>query len=111
MKRGSAMAGLSLRRGEWASRLGLTVVGVAHDGHVIVSPSPDEIILEGDVVLAQGTPHEDVLASYGLRQQAQPEIAHEVANEEAILGEIVLSPTPGRRARHCASCTSARSMG
>jgi len=89
---GSALAGLSLRQGEWAGRLGLTVVGVAHDGHVIVSPSPDEIILEGDVVLAQGQPHVDLLASYGLRQQAEPEIAHEVADAETILGEIVLSP-------------------
>jgi di/tricarboxylate transporter len=92
VKRGSAMAGLSLRQGEWAARTGLTVVGVAHNGHVIVSPSPDEIILEGDLVLAQGQPQEDVLASYGLRQQAEPEMAHEVANAEAILGEIVLSP-------------------
>jgi di/tricarboxylate transporter len=89
---GSALAGMSLRQGEWAGRLGLTVVGLAHDGHVIVSPSPEEIILEGDVVLAQGQPREELLRAYGLRQQSRPEMAHEVANEEAILGEIVLSP-------------------
>jgi di/tricarboxylate transporter len=89
---GSALAGMSLRQGEWAARLGLTVVGLARDGHMMVSPSPDEIIQEGDVVLAQGMPQENVLTDYGLRLQAQPEMAHHIANGVAVLGEIVLSP-------------------
>jgi di/tricarboxylate transporter len=89
---GSALAGMSLRQGEWAARLGLTVVGLARDGRMMVSPSPDEIIREGDVVLAQGMPREDVLTAYGLRLQDQPEMAHDIANGEAVLGEVVLSP-------------------
>jgi di/tricarboxylate transporter len=89
---GSALAGMSLRQGEWAARLGLTVVGLARDGHIMVSPSPDEIIQEGDVVLAQGIPREDVLAAYGLRPQTQPEMTHNIADGAAVLGEIVLSP-------------------
>jgi di/tricarboxylate transporter len=89
---GSALAGMSLRQGEWATHLGLTVVGLARDGRVIVSPSPDEIIREGDIVLAQGTPREDVLTAYGLRLQAQPEMTHNIADGAAVLGEIVLSP-------------------
>jgi len=89
---GSALAGLSLRQGEWAARLGLTVVGLARDGHMIVSPSPNEIVQEGDVVLAQGMPQEELLTAHGLRLQAQPEMAHSIANGEAVLGEVVLSP-------------------
>ncbi len=89
---GSALAGMSLRQGEWAARLGLTVVGLAREGHIMVSPSPDENILEGDVVLAQGIPREDVLTAYGLRMQAQPEMTHNIADGAAVLGEIVLSP-------------------
>jgi di/tricarboxylate transporter len=89
---GSALAGMSLRQGEWAARLGLTVVGLARDGRMMVSPSPDEIIREGDVVLAQGMPREDMLTAYGLRLQDQPEMAHDIANGEAVLGEVVLSP-------------------
>lgn len=92
---GSALAGMSLRQGEWARQLGLTVVGLAREGHMMVSPSPDEIIREGDIVLAQGSPREDVLTAYGLRQQTRPEIAHDIADGAAVLGEIVLSPRAG----------------
>jgi di/tricarboxylate transporter len=89
---GSALAGMSLRQGEWATHLGLTVVGLARDGRVTVSPSPDEIMREGDVVLAQGMPREDVLTAYGLRLQSEPEMTHNIADGAAVLGEIVLSP-------------------
>jgi di/tricarboxylate transporter len=89
---GSALAGMSLRQGEWATHLGLTVVGLAREGRVIVSPSPDEIIREGDFVLAQGMPREDMLTAYGLHLQAQPEMTHNIADGAAVLGEIVLSP-------------------
>ncbi len=89
---GSSLGGMSLRDGEWAARLGLTVVGLARAGHVIVSPSPDEVIREGDVVLAQGKPTQDQLIAHGLALQPRPEMAHDIANGAAVLGEVVLSP-------------------
>ena len=92
VQRGSALAGMSLRQGEWGQQLGLTVVGVAHDGHMLISPSADEVIREGDLVLAQGQPRPGDLVAYGLRLQQEPEMLDEIASPEAILGEIVLSP-------------------
>lgn len=89
---GSSMAGISLREGNWASRLGLTAVALARGGHVVVSPSPDEIIHEGDILLVQGKPAADQLAAHGLCVLERPAMAHDVANGEAILGEVVLSP-------------------
>jgi di/tricarboxylate transporter len=89
---GSSLGGMSLREGDWAAHLGLTVVGLARAGHVIVSPSPDEIIQDGDVLLAQGKPRDDQLTAHGLTLLERPAMAHDVANGEAILGEVVLSP-------------------
>jgi di/tricarboxylate transporter len=89
---GSSLGDMSLREGDWAARLGLTVVGVARAGHVLVSPSPDEVIREGDVVLAHGKPKEELLTAHGLSLQARPEMVHEIADGAAVLGEVVLSP-------------------
>lgn len=90
--RGSAMAGMSLRQGAWGQRLGLTVVGRIRDGHVVISPSPDELVQEGDTVLVQGEPRLNDLLDYGLRRVQEAEGHHEIASPEAILGEVVLSP-------------------
>ncbi|MGA2111543.1 MAG: SLC13 family permease [Anaerolineales bacterium] len=92
---GSGLAGLSLQEGRWASRLGLYVVGLARDGHLQVAPSPEAIVQEGDVVLAQGRPSAKLLNENGLRLLTEPAIPLAVTDNETVLGEVVLSPHAG----------------
>jgi di/tricarboxylate transporter len=89
---GSAMAGLSLRQGDWGRHLGLSVVGLARDGHVQVAPSREETVQVGDILLAQGSPDARTLEDHGLRLLQEPAFPREVTDEEVVLGEVVLSP-------------------
>jgi di/tricarboxylate transporter len=92
VRRGSALAGLNLRQGEWRQRLGLHVVGVARGSHVQMAPAPEEIIQEGDVVFAQGDPNPEQLEQYGLVLFAQPTLPLQITDESTLLGELILSP-------------------
>jgi di/tricarboxylate transporter len=89
---GSGLAGLSLQQGNWARHLGLSVVGVARNGHVQVAPPREETVRVGDVLFAQGTPEAQVLEDNGLRLLGEPAVPLRVTDEEVVLGEAVLSP-------------------
>ncbi len=89
---GSGMAGQSVRAGHWAEALGLTVVGLLHEGHLHMAPSRDEIIREGDTILAQGSPAHEALDYYGLRRIQQPSLPNRVTDESVVLAEVVLAP-------------------
>jgi di/tricarboxylate transporter len=99
---GSVLAGQTLRQGAWGQRLGLTVLGIAHDGHVSLAPDGDTTIREGDTVLVEGTPTEAMLAEYGLQvspagEQLQP------TSEDVLLVEVILAPRSdfeGRTLKH-----------
>ena len=91
VRAGSALAGHTLREGAWGQRLGLTVLGVAHQGHVALAPNGDTFIRDGDTVLVEGTPTEAVLTEYGLKvipagQELQP------TSEDVLLVEVILAP-------------------
>ena len=89
---GSEMAGLSLQQGDWGRHLGLSVVGLARNGHVQAAPSREEAVRVGDILLAQGSPDPKVLEEHGLRLLLEPAIPLQVTDEEVVLGEVVLSP-------------------
>ncbi len=89
---GSPLAGLSLWQGDWAQRCGLSVVALARNGQVVVAPAREEIVLAGDVLLAQGSPSPETLAEHGLRLLAEPSIPLELTDAAHVLGEVVLSP-------------------
>jgi len=90
---GSAMAGLSIRRGQWRTRLRLNVLGIARNGTFISAPTPETLIREGDVVLVQGEPPEEALINYGLQvlEDDSPVIT-QATNGDAVLSELVLPP-------------------
>jgi di/tricarboxylate transporter len=90
--RGSAMAGLSIRQGKWRTRIRMNVLGISRDGIFISAPSPDAIIREGDVVLAQGEVHTKALDDYGLRLLDAAPVLSQATNGDAALTELVLPP-------------------
>jgi di/tricarboxylate transporter len=90
--RGSAMAGLSIRRGEWRNKIRLNVLGIAREGIFTAAPDPDTIIREGDVVLTQGEAPIQALEDYGLRLLDTAPVMSQATNGDAALTELVLPP-------------------
>jgi di/tricarboxylate transporter len=91
VRRGSALAGMTLREGAWGQRLGLTVLGIARQGHVALAPNGDTTIRDGDTVLVEGTASEALLQQYGLSagpagEELQP------TSEDVLLIEVILAP-------------------
>jgi len=89
---GSAVANQSLQEGQWHQRFGLTVVGLVRDDHVYLAPRREEVIREGDIILAQGSPSAETLRRYGLRLLQDSPLPIRVTDESVILAEVVLSP-------------------
>jgi len=89
---GSAMAGLSIRQGEWRNRIRMNVLGISRDGIFISAPAPETIIREGDIVLAQGEVWIKALKDYGLRLQDAAPVLSQATNGDAALTEVVLPP-------------------
>jgi di/tricarboxylate transporter len=89
---GSAMAGLSIRQGDWRKKIRLNVLGIARHRNFISAPSPETIIREGDIILAQGEPPKEVLRDYGLRLLDRAPVLAQAASGEAFLSELVLPP-------------------
>jgi len=89
---GSSMAGQSIQGGKWMQQLGLSIVGLMHNGSVQMAPSRDAVVKEGDIILAQGNPSDDMLLHYGLRILEQAPVLQQVTDENVILAEVVLSP-------------------
>jgi len=86
------MAGLTLREGGWANKLGVAVVGLVRSQHVITAPTRDERLAEGDIVFAQGCPPDEVLGEYGLALVRDPVIPLSLTDEATVLGELLVSP-------------------
>jgi len=90
--RGSAMAGLSIRQGKWRTQIRLNVLGIAREGIFTAAPSPETIIREGDVILAQGEAPTQALEDYGLRLLDTAPVMAQATNGDAALTELVLPP-------------------
>jgi di/tricarboxylate transporter len=89
---GSAMAGLSIRQGEWRTKIRLNVLGIARNGTFISAPEPNTLIREGDVVLVQGEPPADALINFGLRPLEDAPAFLQATDGDAVLSELVLPP-------------------
>lgn len=92
VRQGSALAGQTIQQGNWAQAFGLTVLGMVRNGHTRMAPDPAEIIREGDVLLAQGTPDAERFFRYGLRALDSTHEPSRLADETVILAEVVLAP-------------------
>jgi di/tricarboxylate transporter len=89
---GSRLARLSIREGQWRTRVRLNVIGLERSGSFQSAPPSETVIFAGDVLLAQGEPDPQVLDEYGLRLLEQAPAGGRAANGETVLAEIVLAP-------------------
>jgi len=77
VQRGSAVAGMTLSQAGWGHELGLTVLGIVHDGHLHLAPDRDTEVAEGDIVLGA------------------PQLAHAASMEGIVaVGRICGKPVP-----------------
>ena len=90
--RGSGMAGMTIRDGEWRTRIRVNVIGITRNGDFISSPSSDMQIREGDILLTQGEPDLPALEYFGLRLLQDKPAKGEIFNNESTMAEIVLAP-------------------
>lgn len=90
--RGSGMAGLTIRDGEWRTKIRVNVIGVTRKGGFISTPPSNMLIKEGDILLAQGQPNLPAMEYYGLLLHDEKPVTREIINGESTLAEIALSP-------------------
>jgi di/tricarboxylate transporter len=88
---GSALAGQTLGEGAWGRALGLTVLGIAHHGHLFLAPDRNTEVREGDTVLVEGTPNQEDLENYGLSVSGPGEELP-LTSDDVVLLEVILAP-------------------
>lgn len=89
---GSAVAGQTLRQADWEKDLGLTVLGITHDGRLQLAVNGDTEVAEGDVLIVKGKPDPKRLRDFGLRAHAEGEISEALASHDVPLVEVVIPP-------------------
>jgi di/tricarboxylate transporter len=89
---GSCMSGINIKEGDWAHRFGINILGVSRGGHLAFGPRGDEIIQKGDILLVQGEVIPSEIEFCGLKILPSVKTQREVADENIILGEVILSP-------------------
>jgi len=88
----SDLAGKSIGNGKWASKLGLSVIGLTHDRRTVLAPSSNVIVQAGDRVLVQGTVTPELLEANRLGLSEFRTSADHVASETTTLAEVVIAP-------------------
>ncbi len=89
---GSCMAGINIKEADWAHRLGINILGISRGGHITFGPRGDEVIHPGDVLLVQGEVVPSEVDICGLKILPRVKTPREVADENIVLGEVILSP-------------------
>ena len=56
IQKGSVWANKTLHELELAPKMGVDIIAIRRDKEIIINPKKDELILEGDVVIARGAP-------------------------------------------------------
>jgi di/tricarboxylate transporter len=89
---GSCMAGINIKEGDWARRLGINIIGISRAGRITFGPRGEEVVRAGDILIVQGEVVPSEIEICGLKILPRPKIPREVADETITLGEVVLSP-------------------
>lgn len=89
---GSCMSGINIKEGDWARRFGINILGISRAGHISFGPRGDMIVRVGDILLVQGEVVPSEIEICGLKILPKVKTPKEVADENIVLGEVVLSP-------------------
>ncbi len=88
----SPFANQSIRAAHWTTHVKLNIAAIEHNGQMITTPGPQQIIYPGDTVLAFGKLTGDAGERLGLRQLSSPTIPQRILNDDTTLAEIVIPP-------------------
>jgi di/tricarboxylate transporter len=88
----SCMSGINIKEGDWARRFGINILGISRGGRITFGPRGNEVVQAGDILLVQGEVIPSEIEVCGLKILPRLGIPKEVADENIILGEVVLSP-------------------
>jgi di/tricarboxylate transporter len=89
---GSPLAGATLHEGGWGHELGLTVLGISHQGRIRLAPDRNTRVEAGDLILCEGTPAPELADRYGLKLDFDSALRPTLASDEVPLVEAVLAP-------------------
>jgi di/tricarboxylate transporter len=89
---GSCMSGINIKEGDWARRFGINILGISRGGHINFGPPGNEIVRAGDILLVQGEVVRSEIEVCGLKILPKRKPPEEIADENIVLGEVVLSP-------------------
>jgi di/tricarboxylate transporter len=90
--KGSCMAGINIKEGDWGHRFGINILGISRAGHINLGPHTDEVVRVGDTLLVQGEVVPSEIEICGLKILPKRKTPKDVADENTVLGEVVLSP-------------------
>ncbi|HEY71157.1 MAG TPA: SLC13 family permease [Anaerolineae bacterium] len=90
--RGSAMAGQTLRESSWRQDLGVTVLGISHNGRLQLTANGDTEVSEGDILIVKGEPDLERLRDYGIHLNPESELGDELVSQDFPLVEIIIPP-------------------
>ncbi len=99
---GSPLAGETIARAGWGEKLGLHLIGISRAGQVTLAPSPDQVVLPGDLVYIGGSLDKVQARASGLLPTQDPLWRGELDSEEVSLVELLIAPRsalPGRTLR------------
>jgi di/tricarboxylate transporter len=92
---GSVLADTSLGESRLGSAFGLTVVGILREGELLAMPSPDEIVVPGDLLLLDGSAAElevlEGLQKLEVSEQTDALLAR-LESQQIGVTEVLLSP-------------------
>lgn len=88
----SSIAGQTLRETALGHDLGITVLGILSENHVILAPHPDVVVRGGDALLLDGIPTPDQLERYGLQINFEADLVSLLASPDVPLVEATIAP-------------------
>jgi di/tricarboxylate transporter len=90
--RGSAMAGKTLRESSWRQDLGVTVLGISHNGRLQLTANGDTEVSEGDILIVKGEHDPKSLHAQGISLNPESELGDALASQDFPLVEVIVPP-------------------
>lgn len=88
----SPFAEKTILDGDWRNKIGLTIIGVIHNGQSYLAPRRRDIIHAGDRLIIKGTIDPEKMDEYSLVTVPGSETRPEVVNHVIKLAEVVIPP-------------------
>ena len=89
---GSPLAGHTLEEAGWGKDMDVTVLGIQHNGNLILGPDRNAIVEAGDHVLLSRGLEDAEMENYHLTSENQLDLLEEFRAQDYVLMEAVLTP-------------------